>query len=252
MADCPRGTRLVVTLSAHRRGDGDAVRHFYHLTRKSDNRKTGPIPVWSTGRTTCPNSCPLRDNCYGDGWPLNQHFEHVTNGSTGINLPLLLKGLVSLDADRCRGLDVGDLPGDRINLDRSACVAIAKSLVHVNHAWCFSHYPLNRHNVAVLRELIGHGLIVNASCHNLPSADAIADLDLPIACTVPRGGLPRGTRTPAGRRCVQCPASLSEYITCATCGGNHGPLCARADRDYVIMFPAHGKTAKHVESLWRE
>ena len=37
-----------------------------------------------------------------------------------------------------------------------------------------------------------------------------------------------------------CPATLSPNINCGNCGGSRGPLCAQADRDYVVTFPWHG------------
>jgi hypothetical protein len=47
-----------------------------------------------------------------------------------------------------------------------------------------------------------------------------------------------------GIRAVRCPAEYLDQVTCNNCGGEKGPLCARADRDYVIKFTAHGAGAK--------
>jgi hypothetical protein len=46
-------------------------------------------------------------------------------------------------------------------------------------------------------------------------------------------------------RFVRCPAELSDNFTCQQCG-NGKPLCARGDRDYVVVFVAHGTGAKKV------
>jgi hypothetical protein len=48
-----------------------------------------------------------------------------------------------------------------------------------------------------------------------------------------------------GVKFIRCPAELSESFTCAQCGGGR-PLCARAGRDYVIVFVAHGPMARKV------
>lgn len=48
-----------------------------------------------------------------------------------------------------------------------------------------------------------------------------------------------------GVQFVQCPAELSESFTCSQCG-NGKPLCAQPDRDYVIVFSAHGPSKKKV------
>ena len=48
-----------------------------------------------------------------------------------------------------------------------------------------------------------------------------------------------------GVRFVACPASRSgRKVQCISCGGRFGlPLCAQADRGFVITFPAHGARA---------
>lgn len=48
-----------------------------------------------------------------------------------------------------------------------------------------------------------------------------------------------------GVRFARCPAELADNFTCQQCG-NGDPLCARGDRDYVIVFVAHGTGAKRV------
>jgi len=48
-----------------------------------------------------------------------------------------------------------------------------------------------------------------------------------------------------GVRFVRCPAELADKFTCDQCGGGR-PLCARGERDYVVVFVAHGTGAKKV------
>lgn len=48
-----------------------------------------------------------------------------------------------------------------------------------------------------------------------------------------------------GVRFIRCPAELHKHVTCQTCGGGR-PLCARKNRDYVIVFVAHGREADKV------
>ena len=38
-----------------------------HLTLSSSNIKTGPIPVTTSGRSTCPDACPLKKANGGKG-----------------------------------------------------------------------------------------------------------------------------------------------------------------------------------------
>jgi len=42
---------------------------------------------------------------------------------------------------------------------------------------------------------------------------------------------------------VRCPAEYLDKFSCGDCGGGV-PLCARADRDYIIGFTAHGSGKK--------
>ena len=46
-----------------------------------------------------------------------------------------------------------------------------------------------------------------------------------------------------GVQFVRCPAELSESFTCTQCG-NGSPLCARGDRNYVVVFVGHGSHKK--------
>jgi len=55
-----------------------------HLTLKSGNVKTGPIPVSTTSKASCSDTCPFKDNgCYADGGPLALHWRAVTEGARG-------------------------------------------------------------------------------------------------------------------------------------------------------------------------
>lgn len=46
-------------------------------------------------------------------------------------------------------------------------------------------------------------------------------------------------------RFVRCPAEYNSKVDCNNCGSGV-PLCARADRDYVVKFTAHGTQSKLV------
>ena len=51
-----------------------------------------------------------------------------------------------------------------------------------------------------------------------------------------------------GVRGVRCPAEYLPKFSCADCGGGD-PLCARWDRDYFVMFTAHGASKRLAETL---
>jgi hypothetical protein len=91
------------------------------------------------------------------------------------------------------------------------------------------------------------GLVVNASTESRREAAALVRQGIPAVCVVL-------SNAPAvfhheGVRFVACPACRSvpsgrKGIQCINCGGGFGlPLCAQADRPFVISFPAHGARA---------
>ena len=49
-----------------------------HLSPVSANAKTGPIPVSTTERATCPVDCAVREACYAASGPLALHWGAVS------------------------------------------------------------------------------------------------------------------------------------------------------------------------------
>lgn len=75
---------------------------YFHITKKSGNRKTGEIVATTSSQETCPDVCPLKKGgCYADGGPLNMHWCQITNGTRGVPFDEFLKELRSID--RWRG-----------------------------------------------------------------------------------------------------------------------------------------------------
>lgn len=70
---------------------------FYHIVLKSKNKKTGEIPVVTSSSSTCPDSCPFKNNgCYAKGGPLRMHWMNVDSGKHGIEFSELLEALRGL------------------------------------------------------------------------------------------------------------------------------------------------------------
>jgi len=71
--------------------------NLYHITLKSNNKKTGPIIVITSSRNTCPETCPFKKNgCYADGGPLKLHWDKVSDGTRGFSFVELLSKLKEL------------------------------------------------------------------------------------------------------------------------------------------------------------
>jgi hypothetical protein len=101
-------------------------------------------------------------------------------------------------------------------------------------------------NQAAVRQAAAKGLVVNASTESRSVAAALVRQGLPAVCVV-LSDAPEVFHH-EGVRFVACPASRrgkgGRKIQCISCGGRFGlPLCARADRAFVITFPAHGPRA---------
>lgn len=61
-----------------------------HLTKVSTNVKTGPMPVSTTSKASCPDNCSLKGNgCYAESGPLGIHWSAVTKGNRGTDYFLI-------------------------------------------------------------------------------------------------------------------------------------------------------------------
>jgi len=124
----------------------------------------------------------------------------------------------------------GDHAADLI--DTEYLQAVRKAVPRNGQAWTYSHFA------AELLPVPAHGeTVVNASCDTIDQALAAVAIGRPAVVAAPSGTV--WPYTVDGVRFVQCPVELSENFSCAQCG-NGRPLCARGDRDYVIVFVAHG------------
>ncbi len=151
--------------------------------------------------------------------------------------------------------EVGDLPKQK----GTEKIARRKALKILGIAipFTFSHHEMlkgsiakwNRETIKMIHEKTR--ATVNLSANNPDHADQLADLGIaPVACLGPSDFSGR-SKTPKGRSMIACPSTyfeLGEY-SCADCGGNGLPLCARQDRKEIIVFPAHGQGKKHINEM---
>ena len=84
----------------------------YHLTPRSSNKKTGPIPVSTTSRDSCPDTCPLKNGggCYAGSGPLSLHWDKVGT-DRGVSLESFCDTIRALPKGQVwRHNQAGDLP----------------------------------------------------------------------------------------------------------------------------------------------
>ncbi|MFA5048338.1 MAG: hypothetical protein WC516_04945 [Patescibacteria group bacterium] len=152
---------------------------------------------------------------------------------------------------RVRLFQAGDLPGynERINIKKvRRLIKACEGLM----AWGYTHKPPHiGNNKKIIKYCNKNGLTINLSANNLTHADKLYNLKIgPVVVTLPKDCGKRVV-TPAGRKVMICPA-INSNTTCKTCGGLKGALCYRADRNYIIGFPAHGFASGKVSKIVEE
>lgn len=223
----------------------------YHLTLKSHNTKTGPIPVSTTSSDSCPRTCGMWDACYAKQGPMRAHWMSVDSGRSlthgtayGMGLRAFLKAIRALPMGQLwRHNQAGDLPGKDTAIDTGALDALVEAN-RGKRGFTYTHKPmlegqgkteqylLNRAAVARANR---EGFTVNLSADTLAQADKLATLGIaPVVVALPTS-MDSNTTTPSGRKVVICPAITREGVTCASC-----KLCAWREREVIIGFPAHG------------
>ena len=216
---------------------------FYHITLKSANAKTGPIPVSTISANTCPDICPFKKGgCYAKSGPLALHWGKVNDGTRGTDLAGYIETIANFPTGQLwRHAQAGDLPGDGETIDGDALGEIVRANIGLR-GFTYTHYsPAIGENAKFIRGANEWGFTVNLSANNLDHADKLANLKIGPVVTVLPADSTENTFTPMGRRVVICPATIRDGVSCATC-----QLCAR-QRDIIVGFPAHGTGKKLVE-----
>lgn len=209
-----------------------------HLTLKSANAKTGPIPVSTTERDSCPTDCAMRAGCYAASGPLALHWAAVSAGTRGTSWGQFVQAIAALpEGQLWRHNQAGDLPQAGGTID---AVKLGQ-LVAANQGrrgFTYTHHR-DRASLAWVKHANKWGFTVNLSANDLQDADVLAETGAgPVVVVLPSTQT-ENTETPAGRKVVVCPATQRDDVSCATC-----QLCQR-QRSTIVGFPAHG-TKKRV------
>lgn len=211
------------------------------LTLHSRNDKTGSIAVSTTARPSCSPTCPLAGDggCYADAnYRTRDHWDRVTAGTRGLPNAEFTEAVSNIrPGRRFRHNVAGDLWHDAGRINGALLRRLADAASHLT-AWTYTHHARTVANLATIRSALRRGFTVNLSTESKLEAAYYARRGYPVVCVVPEDAPPHFVD--GGVKFRQCPATFDGSPTqCATCGGGV-PLCARADRDFVITFPAHG------------
>lgn len=215
----------------------------YHITLKSANVKTGPIPVSTTSSDSCPRTCGQYATCYAKSGPLAMHWKAVSAGQRGMDLEAFAATIAKLpEGSLWRHNQAGDLPGVDAEIDAVALSQIVEAN-RGKRGFTYTHKPMTESNMAAVRNANENGFTVNLSADTLADADRLKALNVgPVAVVVPMT-VSENFTTPAGNKAVICPATQRDNVSCASC-----KLCAWTGRQVIIAFPAHGTKAKQVKS----
>lgn len=220
-----------------------------HLSPISANSKTGMIPVSTSTKDWCPDSCPFKKGgCYARLGHLNLHWHKVSTGQRGTDWETFCQEIKRLPKHQLwRHNQAGDLPKvDGELIDREKLDALVKAN-RGKRGFTYTHHDMTKpENREAVKDAVANGFIVNVSANNTRHADELANQGLwPIVVVVPSDTTGK-VKTPEGRPVVLCPVYKDENMDCQRC-----QLCANSKRKSIVGFPAHGKSFKKVDAIAR-
>lgn len=215
---------------------------FYGFKMSSGNAKTGPMPVTTGPKSSCPNSCPMKDNgCYASTGRINIHWLRLN--SKGLDFRQLVLSIRMIQRGNIWRLNqAGDLPGRGENINALKL----KQIVSANkgkRGFTYTHKHVLKSNLKLIKFANDNGFTVNLSANNLAHADKLAGLNIGPVVVVTPIDAPKTLFTPKGRKVVQCPATYKDGVTCLSC-----QLCQK-QRSVIVSFPAHGIAKKRVDAI---
>ncbi len=220
----------------------------FHLTLKSSNAKTGPIPVSTSSAETCPLTCPFNNSngCYAGSGPLALHWKKITNGDRGDQFADFLGKIQALPAGQLwRHNQAGDLLGDGEEINGAELGDLVKANFN-KKGFTYTHYdPSVGDNAKYIKGANDWGFTINLSANTPAHADELSALNIGPVVTVLPANQVENTLTPGGRKIVVCPAVIRADVSCSTCR-----LCAVANRTTIIGFPVHGTQKKRAARVF--
>lgn len=255
---------------------------FYHITKprgksKPGNRKVNRVGaphiyVTTSGKQTCPPTCPLyEDDCYAEKPPLVYHWLKVTDGERGVIFPHFLRELRELPHGSVIRLNqAGDLPGPGVHVADVMLLDLVKTCQEMGHKVCtYTHKPvlmsqeprstLVAANGARVKFANREGFTINISCSNFDEVDmAFKKGFTAVTVNLPKDFHDKTVKklqTSGGTDVVVCPADRfkgerggdSKLVTCADC-----MICWQHARRFAVGFLYKDKSNVEARRLARE
>ncbi len=212
---------------------------FSSLTEVSQNSKTGPIAVSSTGWSSCPPDCGMKDECYAmKGYHTRLHGDAITRHERGVPPDQFIKQVAALRPGTMFRHNVGgDLWHQRGRIDRTLLKLLTQAVQHLSHAWTYTHHRPDSWNQYAIRLANRTGFTVNVSTETLDDAIKYYRRGYPVTCVI--DGSDTATFRHKGVPFKVCENQATNKTTqCCGCG-NGTPMCAIPDRDYIVAFIKH-------------
>lgn len=226
----------------------------FYLTKVSRNSKTGPIPVSTSPRQTCPDSCPLKTKgCYAESGPINIHWDLVSRGERGVSWERFLAQIRKLRKGTLwRHDQAGDLQGENERINAKALAELV-SANKGRKGFTYTHYPVlakdvigdfspqekeeiaywNRTNIEAANK---NGFTINLSANGPRHAEELKELNIAPVATIVEEDFQTNDKI------VVCPATRRDDVNCSNC-----QLCQK-QHSKVVGFPVHGSRKRAAQS----
>ena len=225
------------------------------ITKRSRNKKVGPIPVTTSAKSTCPPACRLHwskedSPCYAEaGFHTRMHWDKVSAGERGVPWPEFIDWVLDLpEGTLWRHNVAGDLPGQDDVLDKYRVYALKAAASHTQ-GFTYTHYSPTPYNRAVLETTSGfanRGFVINQSTDTMPEAYNSYKLGRPTVVLVSSEMGDWRTIKHKDMKVARCPA---EYLD-TDC--NRCRLCAVGNRKVVVGFTSHGVRKSKADIIARD
>ena len=133
-------------------------------------------------------------------------------------------------------------------LDFEYLDALLKSKPRKGFSFTYSHFdPLYWFHL-----LTNKTTVINYSAPNLKKAAQCIKQNIPAVAVVPTNfwntQKSKKNIDIDGVKALRCPAEYLKHIGCKNCGGDKGPLCAQLNRNFAVLFTAHGNAKRQASN----
>lgn len=198
----------------------------------SRNKKTGMVSQVYSEPKTCPTRCPFRNSgCYAKYGHCRIAWDGVSEDVNDLGRLIREKGSTELIRHNVAGdiaiAGTSDIDEDLVNVLISAYKG--------KKAYTYTHCTVNDRNIAIVKNAISKGFVINFSCETLNQVVKCYENNVP--CVMAVNTISKDSKKREGITFKKCPASDS--VNCANC-----KMCANKNRKSVVVFEAHGAGRK--------